>query len=298
MNESNERFVTVHTLANRFESDVLTQALEQENIPVLLRGFEETAYDGLFVKQRGWGWLQVPEDFEARAREVIARLTKDLEHRGLYEHPDEIDPYLWEQLGEADPHDVCVRSMVQYDAGSRTYLVPFLSASCGCHLERRSIEVRTGTLYRATHFELYLVVLHYLLEASPLALSGKWVSEKDIPGGELFFRGPHQFPTGPLLKLFGRDRELFRKAAESLGGAPVPMGDAAYRLWPLPRVPILVVLWEGDDEFEPAMHVRFDETVSMQLLTLDTIFALVNVVSRNLRGAAKALLGEQQATDS
>jgi hypothetical protein len=93
-----------------------------------------------------------------------------------------------------------------------------------------------------------------------------------------------------LLSIFGRDRELFCRAAESLGGSPVPMGDAAYRLWPFPRVPILFVLWEGDDEFEPALHVRFDASVSSQLLTLDTLWALVNVVSRNLRGAAKEIL--------
>ncbi len=290
MSIPNERFVTVHTLSNRFEADLLTQALEQEDIPVLVRGFEDTAYDGLFVRQTGWGWLQVPEDLEARAREVIGRVGPDLERRGLYEDPEEIDPYLWEQLEEADPHAVCVRAMVQYDIGSRTYLVPFLNASCACDVAQRAITPATGTVHRAGHFELYLVILHYLLEASAVPLSGKWISEKDIPGGELFFRGPHQFPTAPLLKLFGRDRDLFRKAAESLGGAPVPMGDAAYRLWPLPRVPVLFVLWEGDEEFEPALHIRFDATVASQLLTLDTLWALVNVVSRNLRGAAKALL--------
>lgn len=289
MNDTDERFVTVHTLANRFEADLLVQALEQEDIPVLLRGFEETAYDGLFVSQRGWGWLQVPEDFEARARELIARVSREVESRGLYEDPGQIDPYLWEQLAEADPNAVCVRAVVQFDAASRTYLVPFLNASCACSVEQRSIETRTGRLHRASHFEHYLTILHYLLESSLQPLSGKWISEKDIPGGELFFRGPHQFPTGPLLKLFGRNRELFRRAAEALGGSSVPMGDAAFRLWPLPRVPILFVLWEGDDEFEPALHVRFDETVATQLLTLDTIWALVNVVSRNLRGAAKEL---------
>lgn len=292
-NTSGERFVTVHTLSNRFEADMLTQALEQENIPVLVRGFEETAYDGLFIKQKGWGWLQVPEDFEATAREVIARVGPDLERRGLYEDPEEVDPYLWEQLAEANPDAVCVRAMVQYDAASRTYLVPFLNASCACNVAQRTIlPGGSGAAHRSGSFELYLVILHYLLEANAQALSGRWISEKDIPGGELFFRGPHQFPTGPLVKVFGRDRDLFRRAAESLGGAPVPMGDAAYRLWPLPRVPILFVLWEGDDEFEPALHVRFDATVSAQLLTLDTLWALVNVVSRILRGTAKDLLKE------
>lgn len=296
MSDSDNRFVTVHTLANRFEADVLLHALEQESIPVLERSFEETAYDGLFVSQRGYGWLQVPESHEAKARELIARVLGDLESRRLYEDPEQIDPYLWEQLAEADPADVCVRAIAQYDPKTRVYLVPFLSGSCGCSVEERSIVVRSGRLHRASHFEFYLVILHYLLESTSYPLSGNWVGEKDIPGGELFFRGPHQFPTGPLLKLFGRDRELFRRAAESLGGSPVPMGDAAYRLWPFPRTPMLFVLWEGDDELEPALHVRFDETVVRQLLTLDTLWALVNVVCRNMKWTARELMAKEEAS--
>jgi hypothetical protein len=64
-------WVRLYTVGNRFEADLLLHALEQEGIPVRLRTYEETPYDGLFVPQRGWGALFVPEEDEERGRELI-----------------------------------------------------------------------------------------------------------------------------------------------------------------------------------------------------------------------------------
>lgn len=70
--------VRIHTVENRFEADLLVQALRQENIPVLLRRFEETAYDGLFVTQMGWGALLVPGDYEEEAARVVNRVLESI----------------------------------------------------------------------------------------------------------------------------------------------------------------------------------------------------------------------------
>jgi len=67
-------WVRLHTVGNRFEADLLLHALEQEGIPVRLRTYEETPYDGLFVPQRGWAALFVPEEDEDGARELIQRI--------------------------------------------------------------------------------------------------------------------------------------------------------------------------------------------------------------------------------
>jgi hypothetical protein len=69
-------WVRVHTVGNRFEADLLVHALEQEGIPVRLRTYEETPYDGLFVPQRGWGALFVPEKDEEKTRDLVNRLME------------------------------------------------------------------------------------------------------------------------------------------------------------------------------------------------------------------------------
>ena len=70
--------VKIHTVENRFEADLLMQALGEECIPAMLRRFEETAYDGLFITQMGWGAILVPGDFEAEARSLIENVLESI----------------------------------------------------------------------------------------------------------------------------------------------------------------------------------------------------------------------------
>lgn len=289
------RFTNIHTLANRFEADLLLDALRKEGLPAFVRSFEETAYDGLFVCQRGWGWIMVPNELSARALEIIKPLIEDLKTRTIYVDPSEVDPQLWERLSAANPEAICRNAAVQYESKLAAYVVPFLNAEFLCSPERQSIEPLSGEGFTAPDFQFFLVVLHYLLESKPQQLSGKWIGEKEIPGGEVFFRGLHGLPLEPLTKIFGKQPELLRSVAEKMGGTPLQMGDLAFCFSTFPRIPLVLVLWEGDDEFEPEMLMRFDSTITSQLDRLDAVWALANVFSRSIQACAKSFRGEETA---
>jgi len=49
------------TLDNQFQADLLTDALGKAAIPFLVREYKDTAYNGLFVTQKGWGTVMVDE---------------------------------------------------------------------------------------------------------------------------------------------------------------------------------------------------------------------------------------------
>ncbi len=76
--EDDEVFVTIMSLEDQFEADVIKDALEKEKIPVLIRSFRDTSFDGIFESQKGWGVVMVPDDFRQRAKEVL-RLIKSAE---------------------------------------------------------------------------------------------------------------------------------------------------------------------------------------------------------------------------
>ena len=286
-------FMSIHTLSNRFEADVLIEALRKEGIPTFLRSFEETAYDGLFVCQRGWGWLMVPEDFSARALQIIKPMIEDIQSRTIYVDPAEIDPLLWDRLQSADPLVISRKARVKYDPQLAAYVVPFLGAEFLCSPDRQSIEPLSANPFITPDFQFCLVLLHYLLEAQPRELSANWIGEKEIPGGELFFRGLHKLPLESLTSTFGRHPYLLRKVAEKMDGIPVQMGDLAFRFLILPRIPLLLVLWEGDEEFEPEMLIRFDSTITLQLEKLDLIYAMANVFSRSIEACARPFCAER-----
>jgi hypothetical protein len=281
-------FTSIHTLANRFEADILLDALMKEGISAFVRSFEETAYDGLFVCQRGWGWIMVPEEVSSQALQIIKPLIEHIQSKTIYVNPSEVDPLLWERLSNADPESICRNALVAYDSKLPAYVVSFLNAEFLCSFEQRCIEPLAADTFTTPDFQFYLVLLNYLLEAQPTELSGRLIGEKEIPGGEVFFRGPHGLPLAPLTALFGRQPDRFRTVAETMGGTQVQMGDLAFRFRVLPRIPVVLILWEGDDEFESEMLFRFDSTITSQLERLDAIWALANVFSKSLQACAKA----------
>jgi predicted amidophosphoribosyltransferase len=64
-------FVSVMIARNAFEADRLKVALEEEGIPVLIRTFLDTAYDGIYVAQKGWGRVEVPITEKERAERIV-----------------------------------------------------------------------------------------------------------------------------------------------------------------------------------------------------------------------------------
>ena len=71
--------VKVFILKNWFEADIIKGELEKEGIPVLIRSFRDTAYDGIYIPQKGWGEVRVPEKDKKRAEEIIDILEKAFE---------------------------------------------------------------------------------------------------------------------------------------------------------------------------------------------------------------------------
>ncbi len=230
---------------------------------------------------------------------------------------DKLDLLLWKRLREADPGEIGRNALVGYDAARRGHIVPFLdrefivlpwedrieplSPAPEPPLEAESVRtisletksVGIGSAPEAPpappSFEFYLCVLHYLLEAKPDPPSGKWISEKELPGGVFFFRGPHALPTRYLLDHFGSRPEALRAAAEMLGGVPAEGGDMAFRFQVLPRIPMLFVFREGDDEFGPDLRILFDAGIGRHIAALDTLWAVVKVVAKKLaRGRASS----------
>jgi hypothetical protein len=81
--EAREIFVKVATVDNKFEADVLSNTLKKECIPVMVRSFHDTAYDGIYIPQKGWGIILVPAEDKDKAEEIIASvkdaITEDTE---------------------------------------------------------------------------------------------------------------------------------------------------------------------------------------------------------------------------
>jgi len=179
---------------------------------------------------------------------------------------------LYERLSSLDPLEVSRRSLVRYD-GQR-FLIPFLNDLYALDPQGALI-VLSG---RKVTPELEVSILEYLIGAKQIEPQGRWLSMKDLKGGRGFVQS-HPLPLEGLLQKYGRAPQAFLKKGVELGGEVKRVGDAGIILRPLPRIPMLLVLWKGDEEFPPRLNVLFDPT-AQEHLRLDALYGLAIEVIR------------------
>ena len=56
---------------NEVEANVIKSILEQHGIYAEIKSFHDTAYDGLFQSQYGWGVVRVSEEDLIKAKKII-----------------------------------------------------------------------------------------------------------------------------------------------------------------------------------------------------------------------------------
>jgi hypothetical protein len=192
----------------------------------------------------------------------------------IYHHfmTQNIDSKFFKELEKMDPDEVCRRSLADFDPAKGMYCVTAFGEPCEVY-PRTKVVCHAKNREAALSLELGLVVVFYLLGAKEIPTEKRWVSEHSIPGGALFFRGPHRVRNDAIVERFGDDVKGFQEVCSTLGGEPLSMGDAAFRFQVLPRIPLAVVLWYGDEEFEASAKLLMDSTIRHHL-PLDVIYAM------------------------
>ncbi len=194
----------------------------------------------------------------------------------------ELDAQLWKTLAGPPPEDVCRRSLASYDSHLHCYQVQVLNESYRV-FPREMVIHKSDDRKAPLSIELRLLILQYLVKAKELPLVGKWVTEKELKNGEMFYRGVHSLDMfkNPLEERYGRGPDDFLEAGLSIGGDKVDYGDVGLEFQALPRIPVLFVLWGADDEFPAKVNILFDPTIEHHL-ALDTIWGLVRVITFKL----------------
>ena len=122
---------------------------------------------------------------------------------------------------------------------------------------------------KPAHVTVAIVLMHYLLTADGAAPADRWLAFRDLPDGMFYAQAFAGHAEGEIARKFGEDVAGFRRALLALGGQPLDLADAAYRLQALPRLAIAVLLWAGDDEFPAQARVLFDASAGHYLPTED-----------------------------
>jgi len=195
---------------------------------------------------------------------------------------------LWEQLVELDGQETARRAKCQFLTNPERYVITLLNTDYVVSLSDRQIfSVQAELKPTSAEFLEQLCILAYLINAKDVPLANKLVRAETLRGGQFFFRGLHGLPTKELEEAFGQCPEKLFDVAERFGAERRNFGDASIQLYVLPRIPLTMVIWRGDEEFAARASVLFDQSAADQL-PLDALLAAVNLTVEALVKAAAA----------
>ena len=64
-------YINIVVLENGIEAQLIGSILDQRDIPYRIRSYYDTAYDGLFQFQKGWGQLLAPPSHRQEILTVV-----------------------------------------------------------------------------------------------------------------------------------------------------------------------------------------------------------------------------------
>ena len=132
-----------------------------------------------------------------------------------------------------------------------------------------------------------VLLFHYLNGAKGSEVTGEWISYQEVPDGKFYMDAFIRRAKNPLVQGFGNQPELLVKlATEVYGARPLDQGDFSVMVQALPKVPVALILWKGDEEFPPDGTILFDRSI-FSFLSAEDIAWLAGMIIYPLMGMAR-----------
>lgn len=131
---------------------------------------------------------------------------------------------------------------------------------------------------------LGIILLNYLgFSDENINIEDEWISLKELPkGGYLYYPAFYKSSISVLIDEFGDRSEMFSIIGSSLGGSKYKLGDTSLVFNIFPKIPVCVVIWEGDNEISANATVLFDNSIQ-KIMHIEVIIGVGTYIVNKLK---------------
>ena len=190
---------------------------------------------------------------------MVFDYDKDSKERVPYE-------YYLERYQKEDPLAISDRTQIPYDEKAGVFTLRLMG--CTYQISWPDYQIKAVPENVICHYPLEnaanarILVLRYFLEGTAAPASGKFLTYREMPWGEVYFR---QFQGRCIFRLaygFGGKLDQFQSIMERLGVVRIEYGDCGYEFEFMNNLRLRFILWAGDDEFPPSAQILFADNFS------------------------------------
>lgn len=184
------------------------------------------------------------------------------------------------ELREIDLQETAVKCGARTGAGNTLILDYFRRAviidikNCKLKFDDTGEEV---DLFTST------IILHYVITADGLPITGEWISYRELPDGMFYFRTIPGVLEPLCLKYEVSFEKLLKKMSQYGGERSTRFSNGAV-IYPFPYFPVMLILEEKSEEFDSDLRVLFDSSAHHYMKTDIVKVLLVNIVKILLQG--------------
>ena len=128
-----------------------------------------------------------------------------------------------------------------------------------------------------------ILILHYLiqqLKGLP-TVRGEWLTFREFSGIEGYYEAFKKRSIEPIIRKYGKNPQGILSVLERLPAKKVEGGDFGIVIEAFASVPVLIKMWQADEEFGPDANIYFDRSVT-EIFCTEDIVVLAGIVAASL----------------
>jgi hypothetical protein len=193
------------------------------------------------------------------SREAADELDKKIVKRGQYEKLKELLEPLRKELSKIDFSKIADGLGAEYEDEK-------LRIKC---LGKDFVVDKKGNIETLIHVNTWVAapLLKYIIMGGNEPLSGKWVSYGELKRASSVEQYFDRRCEEPLRQLAESHTDIFFDLINIFGGKSIDgfSADYAQVIYPLPKVPFLILYWRPDNQFESKLRLLMDSTADKYL---------------------------------
>lgn len=171
----------------------------------------------------------------------------------------------WKKVISLEPKNVVSNALVEFK--EECYFIPMLDEIYSVNPKEKKIYLQEEN--ELVEGSLGVLLLHYIINTKPVRLTNRLITYRELEGGNVYYDAFKNSTIDLIKQKFSNDLELFKKASLKLGGRKVSLGEMSFEFRFFPRISLIYVLWEGDEEISGNANILFDSSIGSQMHTED-----------------------------